>query len=445
MEYISMRACAQMLGVTPQTVARLTNSGQLTSDRIDSRRVFSHEAIWQYLERENLTPAPIDHQRLNDELPAITAISFFSGALGLDLGFEQAGIKALLYCENDLKCRMTINANRPDAALVGDIATLTKQDVLERARIPEKRGVDIMFGGPPCQAFSTAGARRAFADVRGNAFLCYLELAKQIKPRYLVIENVRGLLSTPYPLRKNGEPVRQGALTVILKKLTAMGYRTSFNLYNAANFGAPQLRDRIVMVAKREGQLAPWLTPTHSCDASWGLPKWRTLKDACAHLQTQPQHHTQFPEKRLRYFRMLKEGQYWRDLPTSLQAEAMGKAHALSGGKTGFYRRLSWDKPSPTLVTSPTMPATDLCHPTLNRPLSVEEYAAIQGFPSDWRFCGDITNAYRQIGNAVPIDLGRAIALSIVNDMEGRRPDPRFEQFPYSRYRHTNQNNWNKA
>ncbi len=445
MEYVTTKGCAELLGVTAQTVSRLAKTGVLEWETMDGHRVFSKGTIEKYMRESNLIPAPCDHVRMGDELPAVTAVSFFSGALGLDYGMEKAGIASLLFCENDLKCRMTIQANRPNAALVGDICKLDADRVFEYAKVSRERGIDVMFGGPPCQAFSTAGARRAFDDARGNVFLQFLSLANQIRPKYLVIENVRGLLSTPYPQEDGGVPVRHGALQLILKKLGEMNYRVSFNLYNAANFGAPQIRERIIMVAKREGEPMPWLSPTHSNDEKWGLEAWRTLRDACGNFRGKELHYSGFPEKRLKYFRMLTEGQYWKDLPKELQPKAMGKAYALSGGKTGFYRRLSWDKPSATLVTSPTMPATDLCHPEEDRPLAVEEYAAIQGFPSDWTFCGSVSDRYRQIGNAVPVALGEAIGRAIIDDMAGVLPDSRFEQFPYSRYRYTNQNNWNKG
>ena len=133
---------------------------------------------------------------------------------------------------------MTLHRNRPDVALLGDITKISADEVRRMARIPQGREIDVMFGGPPCQAFSTAGARRAFEDPRGNVFLRYLDLASELKPRYLVIENVRGLLSTPFPVESGGKPIRGGVMRYILNKLEEMGYGVSFNLYNAANFGA---------------------------------------------------------------------------------------------------------------------------------------------------------------------------------------------------------------
>ena len=142
----------------------------------------------------------------------------------------------------------------------------------------------------------------------------------------------------------------------------------------------------------------------------------------------------------LKYYRMLKEGQYWKDLPLDMQKEAMGKSFYLGGGKTGFLRRLSYSKPSPTLVTNPTMPATDLAHPTEDRPLSVEEYACIQEFPQDWQICGAILDQYKQIGNAVPIKLGEAIAKTILDDMKGIHY--KNTGFSYSRYKNTDEISW---
>lgn len=440
---VSAKECASLLGITTQTITRLARNGILPYQTIDNRRFFPESEVLTYLARNNLIKAPSDHKRLSSDEQGVTAISFFSGALGLDFGFELAGIKALLYCENDLKCRMTIEANRPEAALVGDICELSAEDIFSFTGISKKRGIDVMFGGPPCQAFSTAGARRAFADARGNVFLKYLDLAELVRPLYIVIENVRGLLSTPYPLKAGGQPVKKGALSIILSRLDKMGYSTSFNLYNAANFGAPQIRERVILIAKRDGKRLPWLTPTHSNDSSWGLSPWLTLRDAIGDMQERTMKYVQFPEKRLKYFKMLSEGQYWKDLPSDVQKEAMGKSFDLPGGKTGFYRRLSWNKPSATLVTSPTMPATDLCHPSADRPLSVEEYAAIQGFPNSWKVCGNIQDMYRQIGNAVPVALGKAIGKAILDDMNNVPHDNTYASFPYSRYRYTNQSNWN--
>src|SRR5690606_16648223 len=217
--------------------------------------------------------------------------------------------------------------------------------------------------------------------------------------------------------------------------LESKGYGVSFNLYNSANYGAPQIRERVVIIACADGSKAPYLNPTHSQNGEVGLKPWTTLKEAISDLTPeQNQACAVFPEKRLKYYRLLTSGQNWRNLPEDLQKEAMGKSYHLGGGKTGFLRRLNWDKPSPTLVTSPTMPATDLAHPEEDRPLSVAKYARIQQFPDHWKFAGKLVDQYKQIGNAVPGDLGYAIAQTIINHDQGNDIQPP-ENFPFSRYR----------
>lgn len=440
---LSSAEVASRLGVTSQTVTRLSRNGELNYALVGKRRVYRENDVISFMRKKNLCFAPADHRATEVVDSTLTAVSFFSGALGLDYGMERTGISSSLFCENDTKCRMTIASNRPNVGLLGDINKVTPDRVFDYSGISPKRGIDVMFGGPPCQAFSTAGARRAFDDVRGNVFLKYLDLADHLRPKYLIIENVRGLLSTAYPLEAGGEPVHGGAMKTVLNKLESMGYGVSFNLYNAANFGAPQIRERVVLIAKRDGSICDWLTPTNSNDPKWQLDTWKTFSDAVGGLKGE-QHYVQFSEKRLKYFHLLKEGEYWKNLPEDIQEEAMGKAYRLGGGKTGFYRRIWNDRPSPTLVTSPTMPATDLCHPTEDRPLSIEEYRAIQGFPEDWIFRGDISDIYRQIGNAVPIALGEAIGRAILKDISKSKDNNKemFKGFPYSRYKNSNQLTW---
>jgi len=312
--------------------------------------------------------------------------------------------------------------------------------------------IDLIVGGPPCQAFSTAGKREGFGDERGNVFLTFIDRIIELNPKFAVIENVRGLLSAPLthrPHERRGfgfppltpEEEKGGALDFILKRIRAAGYGVSFNLYNAANFGSPQKRERVVIVCSRDGTKLPYLKPTHAEDGSFSLPKWRTVRSALKGLNKVEHHFVKFPEKRLRFFRMLKAGQYWKHLPENLQKEALGASYYAGGGKTGFLRRVPWDEPSPTLVTHPAMPATDLAHPEEDRPLSVEEYKRLQEFPDDWKIEGSLLDQYRQIGNAVPASLGRAIARLIKDHLAGIESLP-IEGFPYSRYKYTDDTTW---
>lgn len=441
---LTINDIAKKLKVTVPSVRLLIKNKQLNAKHIGNQWLTSSEELEKYIQKFDVVIEPDDHERQNDEIPPFVALSFFSGAMGLDIGMKNAGIDVLLACENNKACRMTIAKNNPQIGLIGDITKFRTKEILKMAKIPEGHKVDVIFGGPPCQAFSTAGNRKAFDDERGNVFLKYLNIVSEIKPTYVVIENVRGLLSTPFVYNNSKEPIKGGAMRIILDRLKDAGYTISFNLYNAAYFGVPQIRERIVIIGKLGNDKVSYLQPTHNEKGTNGLKPWRTLKDALARLPEDTKHHyIEFPEKRLKYYRILKEGQCWKDLPFDLQKEAMGKSFFLGGGKTGFLRRLSYSKPSPTLVTNPAMPATDLAHPIENRPLSVEEYSCIQEFPEDWIICGSILDQYKQIGNAVPIKLGEAIAKTILNDIQGKKYEN--TEFAYSRYKNTNEISWAKA
>jgi DNA (cytosine-5)-methyltransferase 1 len=167
------------------------------------------------------------------------------------------------------------------------------------------------------------------------------------------------------------------------------------------------------------------------------------VREAFTGLENIDHHHVNFPEKRLKFYRMLDQGQYWKHLPEKLQKEAMGASYFAGGGKTGFFRRLAWDKPSPTLVTHPAIPATDLCHPEKDRPLSIEEYKRIQQFPDDWKIAGTLVDQYRQVGNAVPVGLGEAIGRLVVSLLQ-KKKSTQVAGFNYSRYVATDEMSWEK-
>tara|TARA_B100001121_G_C18635427_1_gene596436 strand:+ start:143 stop:1336 length:1194 start_codon:yes stop_codon:yes gene_type:complete len=381
----------------------------------------------------------------------IRALSFFSGAMGLDIGLEKAGIDVILACESEKFIRETIKLNRPKIKVLEDINNYSAKEIRKEAGLKSKEKIDLIVGGPPCQAFSTAGKRLSINENRGIVFIKYLELIKELNPTYFVIENVRGLLSVPlkhvpHDKRKGKLKTKEekgGTLNYILNYLNNIGYKVSFNLYNSANFGSPQIRERVIIIGNKKEKL-PYLTPTHSQHGEFGLKPWKTFKAAVKGLHNINHDYVKFPESRLKYYKKLKEGQNWRNLPLKLQKEALGNSYYLGGGKTGFLRRLGWNKPSPTLVTDPMMPATDLAHPVENRPLSIQEYKRIQEFPDDWKLAGSIRNQYKQIGNAVPVSLGRAIGKLIVNHILKKKIKI-INNFKYSRYLYTSELNWNNS
>ena len=381
----------------------------------------------------------------------IKALSFFTGAMGLDIGLKKAGIDVILACESEKFIRETIKLNNPKLKVLEDINLYTPEQIKKAAGLKKNEKVDLIVGGPPCQAFSTAGKRLSINENRGVVFIKFLEIIKKLKPTYFVIENVRGLLSVPlkhvpHRKRKGKLKLREekgGTLKFILDYLNKCGYKVSFNLYNSANFGTPQVRERIVIVGNKKEKL-PYLSPTHSEHGNYGLKSWNTFKSAVKGLHNINHDFIKFPEHRIKYYKKIKEGQNWKSLPVSLQKEALGSSYFAGGGKTGFLRRLGWNKPSPTLVTDPTMPATDLAHPELNRPLSIQEYKRIQEFPDDWKLSGSLRNKYKQIGNAVPVSLGKAIGKLIANHAL-RKKIRVINNFKYSRYLNTSDLDWHNS
>lgn len=436
--------------LSEQRVRMLLKSGIIQGEQFGKQWVVQEQSVREFLSNPINHVNPADQVRRTTKKTKLNALSFFSGAMGMDLGLERAGIDIRLACEFDPACRKTIIANKPDVGLIGDVWNYTPAQIREYATLSPTDEIDLLVGGPPCQAFSTAGGRKGLNDERGNALVRYLQLIEELRPRYAVLENVRGLLSVPllhqpHAERDASQKLSQaqlpgGVLLAIVNRLQQAGYGVSFNLYNSANFGTPQVRERVVLICHRDGSELPYLPPTHSIDEQWKLPKWVTFEEAVAGLP-EKQHHVHFPEERLRYYRLLKPGQYWKNLPVDLQQQALGKSYFAGGGKTGFLRRLAWDKPAPTLVTHPAMPATDLAHPTLDRPLSIEEYKRLQQFPDDWIVCGSLVDQYRQIGNAVPLGLGEAIGKLILQHMNGKKIKT-FPDFEYSRYRETDHPTW---
>jgi len=341
--------------------------------------------------------------------PAFPVVSLFSGAMGLDLGLMSAGLHVAVSQDYDKWCVETIRRNG-HVAVEGDIRELISNDpscefLLSPAKL-RREDVFAVVGGPPCQSFSTAGRRKGVEDERGTLYEQFLHVVTTIRPRFFVMENVKGLMSMPSdPADKKSKPL----LDAILGHFKKIGYHTVHGIVDAVHYGTPQFRERLVIIGSRDNEAIFLPAPTHFHMHQNPDMRWRTLHDAIGDIQGDCGPHANFSPKIAHYLNMVPEGGNWKSLPAHEAAAAMGGAYESGGGKVGFYRRLSYSEPSPTLVTTPTQKATLLCHPRETRPLSVREYARIQQFPDTWKFEGSITECYRQIGNAVPVPLGRAI------------------------------------
>ena len=358
--------------------------------------------------------------------------------MGLDLGLEQAGLAASLTVELDRWCCDTIRLNRSDVeVLQADVSTLTDEKLRSIRKFDDQ--VFLMTGGPPCQSFSSGGKRAALNDPRGNLIYEYLRLISQVRPKYFVLENVANLVTAALrhrPIKdrpgqhwslktySGKQPnVNDGALPLepdemsgsairqVLEDVKQLGYSVNFGVLDAADFGAPQHRLRFVMIGS-SGREVPELPRATHGDASHLTP-FATVRDAIYDLRYAPGEHSTYTPGMARFFDLVPPGGNWRNLPKELQSEALGGAYASGGGKTGFFRRLSWDEPAPTIIGRANRKASALCHPETTRPLSIKECARLQGFPDDWMFTGAANQKYQQVGNAVPTHLGFAIGNAI--------------------------------
>lgn len=334
-------------------------------------------------------------------------ISLFSGGLGMDLGLIQAGLDVRVSQDFDKNCVATIKHNVEHTVVPGDIKKLFEDDpsgsfLLDAAGL--KRGeAFLVVGGPPCQSFSNAGKRLGLSDLRGTLFQEFAKAIDIARPRFFVMENVPTIGTKSMP----------GVLELMLEAFESLNYSVVYGVVDASEHGTPQARKRMIFIGSRDGEEISLPSASHG-SIDQGLRPKMTVRDAIGDLITKPGPCAVFSEKTQKYIPLIPTGGNWRDLPANLQPIAMGKAYESGGGKTGFFRRLGWDGQSPTLVTSPVQKMSLLAHPTENRPLSVREYARIQGFPDNWEFQGALAAQYRQIGNAVAVPVGRAIGNHLI-------------------------------
>ena len=398
----SLSQVADILSVSKAVVKSWEKSGKLMPRVPGDRRdpIFALEDIRE-IDPENpffrkgpppARPTPLRPYRL---------IELFAGAGGLALGLERAGLESILLNELDKNACATLKANRPDWNVVqGSVAGIDFK--------PYRGKTDILTGGFPCQAFSYAGKKLGFRDTRGTLFYEWARAIDESQPAMIVAENVRSLLS------HDGGKTLQTMLAVIRE----LGYTPlEPQVLKAIHHRVPQKRERLILAAFRNDI-------AEHVDFEWPIPDGRifTVGDALKRGDLFP---TDVPksggqsyqESKREVMDLVPPGGYWRDLPDQMQRDYMLKSYFLGGGKTGMARRMSWDEPCLTLTCSPAQKQTERCHPSETRPFTTRKYARIQTFPDDWKFCGPQGSIYRQIGNAVPVNLAERLGLSIVAEM----------------------------
>lgn len=404
--YYSLSETAEMLSISKQTLRRWDENGKLKPTRMPNNyRVYPPEALKEYIDINNVGSVRQPTANYNTPIRPYSVLELFAGAGGLALGLEKAGLSCKLLNEIDPWACKTLRKNRPNWNVI-------EGDITNKSFAAYKGQIDIVTGGFPCQSFSYAGKKRGLNDTRGTLFYEFARTIKEVKPLICVGENVRGLLT-----HDNGKTLQ--SMVQILEEL---GYDVLMpKVLKAIFHNVPQKRERLVIIGIKKGS-----------DITFNYPKPNNkIMNLSAALKAGELFETdvaesigqEYPTRKREIMDLIPPGGYWRDLPKTIQKEYMLKSYYLGGGKTGMARRISWDEPCLTLTTSPAQKQTERCHPDKTRPFQTREYARIQTFPDDWLFEGSMNQIYKQIGNAVPVNLAFAIGKEIVKSLNAYTVD----------------------
>jgi DNA (cytosine-5)-methyltransferase 1 len=385
---------ATQIGVSSDTVRRWDKKGLIKARRSNlNHRLFDINEIKRLHSKLGGEQISNNYKVLKSrQKTQYTTVELFAGCGGTAIGFENAGLNHVLLNEWDKNAVETLKKNKPHWNIIGgDIAEV------------DFRGIkaDIVQGGFPCQAFSFAGKKMGFEDVRGTMFFEFARCVKEIQPKIALGENVKGLLR-----HDDGR-----TLATMVEIMEDLGYRVAYKVVRSQYLDVPQKRERLIILAVRNDLDMPFIFPREKDYIV-------SLREALKECPTSPGQ--EYPEKKKKILDLVPPGGYWRNLPEKLQKDYMGASYFMGGGKTGMARRLSWDEPSLTLTCSPAQKQTERCHPEETRPLNVREYARIQTFPDKWQFHGSTASQYKQIGNAVPCNLGYHIGKCLIAMLDGK-------------------------
>ncbi len=398
--YYSLAETADLLSVSKQTLRRWDESGKLTATRMpNDYRVYSPELLKEYIGTEPNNDIKEQGEDYNTAIKPFSVLELFAGAGGLALGLEKAGLSCKLLNEIDPWACKTLRKNRPHWNVV-------EGDVKQQSFIKFKGEIDVVTGGFPCQSFSYAGKKRGLNDARGTLFYEFARTVKEVEPLICIGENVRGLVT-----HDKGQTLHS-----MVKILEDLGYDVlAPQVLKAVFHKVPQKRERLFLVGIKKGSgiIFNYPKPEKKMMNLSSALKAGELFDTDV-----PESLGQsYPKRKNEIMALIPPGGYWRDLPKEIQKEYMLKSYYLGGGKTGMARRISWDEPCLTLTTSPAQKQTERCHPEHTRPFQTREYARIQTFPDSWLFEGSMNQVYKQIGNAVPVNLAFSLGKEIVKSL----------------------------
>ena len=395
----SLEIVADILGTSKRVIESWSTTKLIPHiNPNNGKKYFKLEQLFKFPSAEFLFDTNWDEESKIKPNRTYKIIELFAGAGGLALGLEKAGFKSVLLNEINKDASQTLKSNRKDW-------NVENCDIKDLDFTPYKNKIDVLTGGFPCQAFSYAGKKLGFEDTRGTLFYEFARAVKETNPKVILAENVKGLVS-----HESGK-----TLQTIKEVIDEIGYElVEPEVLKAIFYRVPQKRERIFLVAIRKdfSRFVQYRYPSK-------FPEIFTMRDALQKgrlFKTDvPESEGQvYPKRKREIMCQVPPGGYWRDLPENLQREYMRGSYFLGGGKTGLARRLSWDEPSLTLTCAPAQKQTERCHPEETRPLTIREYARIQTFPDEWHFCGSLSSIYKQIGNAVPVNLALAMGRSLV-------------------------------
>lgn len=392
----NVHEASEILEISPDTIRRWEKKGLIKSKRSENNhRLFDVEELKRVQNKYFSTEPEGKYNIHKSKKTKFTAIELFSGAGGLALGLENAGFNAKLLVEIDKYAVATLKENRPEwNAIHDDVKTVDFKEYKDK--------IDLVAGGFPCQAFSYAGNSKGFEDTRGTLFFDFARCVKEVRPKIALGENVKGLLK-----HDNGK-----TLATMVSVLEELGYRVKYKVMRSQFMDVPQKRERLIILGIRNDLNIDPLFPD---ERDYTINVRDAIHDA------PKSGGSLYPPKKHKILDMVPEGGCWRDLPEKYQKEYMGKSYYLGGGKTGMARRLSWSEPSLTLTCSPAQKQTERCHPAETRPLTIREYARIQTFPDTWKFTGSVSSQYKQIGNAVPVNLGYFVGRCLISILSGKK------------------------
>ncbi len=332
------------------------------------------------------------------------SIELFAGAGGLALGIEKAGFDTISLVEFDKAAADTLKCNRPNWNVIcDDIANISCLD-LEEYYGMKKGELDLLSGGAPCQSFSYAGKRLGLEDARGTLFYHYAKFLDKLQPKMFLFENVKGLLT--HDKGKTFQTIldifKQSGYTILPNQIKVL---------NAWDYGVPQKRERLITIGIRN-DLTDIIKFEFPAPHKY-KPVLRDILPNCPKSEGSP-----YSEYKRKIFELVPPGGYWKDIPEDIAKEYMKSCWYMGGGRTGILRRLSLDEPSLAVLTSPSQKQTDRCHPLEARPFTIRENARCQAFPDDWQFCGSVGQQYKQVGNAVPVNLAYEIGIKIREGLE---------------------------